>query len=167
MFKKIQFCVLLVASCYWLTLPFVPCAQAQQTLGGITGAVTDKSGGALADTTVTIVSEQTTLSRTQKTNGTGTYDFVNLPIGTYNITFTREGFQTQTVPSILVQANRTATINVTLDVRKGSYDHYRERESSVERDRHDERLCAGQIADRVDPFTNRKFHGISRFFTGR
>ena len=118
MFKKIRLFVLISASCYWLTLSFVPCAQAQQTLGGITGAVTDKSGGALADATVTIVSEQTTLNRMQKTNGTGTYDFVNLPIGTYNITFTLEGFQTQTVPSILVQANRTTTVNAALDVGK-------------------------------------------------
>ena len=64
------------------------------------------------------VNEQTTLSRTQKTNAIGTYEFVNLPIGTYNVTFSREGFQTQTVPSILVQANRTTTVNATLDVGK-------------------------------------------------
>ncbi len=43
---------------------------------------------------------------------------MNLPIGTYNITFTHDGFQTQTVPSILVQANRTTTVNPTLDVGK-------------------------------------------------
>jgi hypothetical protein len=116
MFKGIRFFFLLLASFYWLTPPFMPCAQAQQTLGGITGAVTDKSGGALTATAVTIVSEQTKLSRTQKTNESGTYDFVNLPIGTYRVTFTREGFQTQTVPSILVQANRTATLNATLEL---------------------------------------------------
>src|ERR1700676_3615245 len=116
MFKGRGFFFLVLASFYWLTLPFTPSARAQQTLGGITGTVTDKSGGALTDTAVTIVSEQTKLSRTQKTNESGTYDFVNLPIGTYRVTFTREGFQTQAVPSILVQASRTATINATLEV---------------------------------------------------
>jgi Carboxypeptidase regulatory-like domain len=116
MFKGRGFFFLLVASFYWLTLPLTPSAQAQQTLGGITGTVTDKSSGALTGTTVTIVSEQTKLSRTQKTNESGSYDFVNLPIGTYRVTFTREGFQTQTVPSVLVQANRTATINATLEL---------------------------------------------------
>jgi hypothetical protein len=116
MFKGIGFFVLLLASSYWLALPFMPWAQAQQTLGAITGAVADRSGGSLTDAAVTIVSEQTKLSRAQKTNGNGTYDFVNLPIGTYRVTFTREGFQTQTVPSILVQANRTATVNATLDL---------------------------------------------------
>ena len=94
----------------------VPPAQAQQTLGGITGTVTDTSGGVLAGTTVTLVADQTSLTRTQKTNENGTYDFLNLPIGTYTLTFSHNGFQTQKIPSITVQADRTATLNVSLKV---------------------------------------------------
>jgi len=41
---------------------------------------------------------------------------VNLPIGHYTLTFTMQGFQAQNVPSILVQANRTATVNAELKV---------------------------------------------------
>ena len=110
------------AACFfaaWIILiasAFAPSANAQQTLGGITGTVTDKSGGVLPATTVTIVGDQTTLTRSQKSNANGSYDFVNLPIGTYTITFTHEGFQTQKVPSITVQADRTATVNATLPV---------------------------------------------------
>lgn len=89
---------------------------AQQTLGGITGTVSDKSGSVLPDTTVTIVGDQTKLTRTLKTNGNGAYDFVNLPIGTYTVTVTHDGFQAERLPAILVQANRTATLNVTLRV---------------------------------------------------
>ena len=89
---------------------------AQQTLGGITGTVSDKSGSVLPDTTVTIVGDQTQLTRTLKTNGNGAYDFVNLPIGTYTLTVSHEGFQAERLPSILVQANRTATLNVSLKV---------------------------------------------------
>ena len=91
-------------------------AMAQQTLGGITGTVMDKSGSVLPDTEATIVADQTKLTRTQKTNGTGAYDFVNLPIGTYTLTLAHQGFATQRIPAILVQANRTATLNVTLQV---------------------------------------------------
>jgi len=91
-------------------------AWGQQTLGGITGTVADKSGSVLPDTTVTIVGDQTTLTRSQKTNGTGAYDFVNLPIGTYTVTVAHDGFQTERLPSILVQADRTATLNVSLKV---------------------------------------------------
>ena len=61
---------------------------AQQTLGGITGEVTDASGGVIPNATVTVVDEQTSLTRTTTTNGAGTYSFVNLPIGTYTLTYT-------------------------------------------------------------------------------
>ena len=53
---------------------------------------------------MTIVGDETKLTRTLKTNANGSYDFVNLPIGSYTLTFTHEGFQTQRVPSITVQA---------------------------------------------------------------
>jgi hypothetical protein len=106
----------LMVSALFVPSAFTPQAEAQQTLGGITGTVTDKTGGVLPETVVTIIADQTKLTRTQKTNANGTYDFVNLPIGTYLLTFTHEGFQSQKVPSITVQADRTATINAVLPV---------------------------------------------------
>src|ERR1700757_1538261 len=98
------------------SLAFLPAAQAQQTLGGITGTVTDTSGGAITGATVSLVSNETKLTRTQTTNADGAYSFVNLAIGHYTLTFTRQGFQAETVPSILVQANRTATVTAQLKV---------------------------------------------------
>ncbi len=112
MAKHLKLGVYVVAAVLQLSLG----ALGQQTLGGITGTVSDPSGGVLPDTTVTIVGDQTTLTRIQKTNGNGAYDFVNLPIGTYTVTATHEGFQTEKLPAILVQANRTATLNVALKV---------------------------------------------------
>jgi Carboxypeptidase regulatory-like domain len=103
-----------VCWCFALLLP--PPAVTQQTLGGITGTVTDSSGGALVGTTVNLVNDQTTLTRVQKTNEAGSYDFVNLPIGTYTLTLSHSGFQTVKIPSILVQADRTATVNASLKV---------------------------------------------------
>jgi hypothetical protein len=102
---------------FWLA-PFLltPCAYAQETLGGITGTVTDNTGGALPGTSVTVVADQTKLTRTMLTNANGSYDFVNLPIGTYTLTFSHEGFKTQKIPSIPVQADRTATINSVLPI---------------------------------------------------
>jgi len=90
--------------------------SAQQTLGGITGEVTDASGGVIPNATVTVVGEQTSLTRTAKTNGTGNYSFVNLPIGTYTVTYTADGFDIQRTPRIAVQADRTATLNAQLKV---------------------------------------------------
>jgi Carboxypeptidase regulatory-like domain len=91
-------------------------SHAQQTLGGITGTVTDASGAVLAGATVTAVGNQTQMTRTQLTNDGGSYLFVDLPIGTYTLMFTHEGFQRQSVPSIAVQANRTMTVNAALRV---------------------------------------------------
>src|ERR1700728_91688 len=115
MTKRIGFSFLLVASLLCL-LTFANSTQAQQTLGGITGSVTDASGAALPDTTVTLVGDQTTLTRTQKTDASGVYTFVNLPIGSYVLTFTHASFETQKIPSISVQANRTMTVNAALSV---------------------------------------------------
>jgi len=93
-----------------------PYAHAQQTLGGITGTVTDTSGAVVAGATVSLVGDETKLTRTQTTSASGSYLFVNLPIGPYTLSFTQQGFQAQTVPAILVQANRTATLNIELKV---------------------------------------------------
>ena len=112
MAKQMKLGILLMA----VLLQFSSLSLAQQTLGGITGTVSDKSGSVLPDTTVTIVGDQTKLTRTQKTNGNGAYDFVNLPIGTYTVTVSHDGFETQKLPSILVQADRTATLNIALKI---------------------------------------------------
>jgi hypothetical protein len=89
---------------------------AQQTLGGITGVVTDPSGSVIPTATVTLVDEQTSYTRTARSNSDGTYVFVNLPIGAYTVTFQAQGFDTQKTPHITVQGNRTATLNVQLKV---------------------------------------------------
>jgi hypothetical protein len=116
MTKKMNLCIAFTLGVLGVLLQFSLCAQGQQTLGGITGTVTDPSGSVLPETTITIVADQTKLTRIQKTTANGAYDFVNLPIGTYTVTVTHDGFQTEKFPAIPVQADRTATLNVTLKV---------------------------------------------------
>jgi len=94
----------------------IPSASAQQTLGGITGTVTDTSGAVISGATITLIGDDTKLSRTQTSSTTGSYSFVNLPIGKYTLSFTQQGFQSQNVPAILVQADRTATVNAELKI---------------------------------------------------
>src|SRR6202050_5198798 len=116
MCKTISLFAFVLASFLLMFSASAPLANAQQTLGAITGTVTDTSGGALADATVTLVSDATTLTRVQKTSAAGSYEFVNLTIGAYTLTFTHDGFDTQKIPSITVQADRTATVNAVLKV---------------------------------------------------
>ncbi len=90
--------------------------HSQQTLGGITGEVTDASGGVIPNVTVTVTEEHTSLTRSTKTNGSGSYSLVNLPIGDYTITYSAGGYEAQKTPHITVQADRTATVNAALKV---------------------------------------------------
>ena len=88
--------------------------QAQQTLGGIQGTVTDTSGSALPEVTVTILDEGTHLTRTVTSNAAGGYAIPNLPIGSYVLTFTRSGFAIAKFPGIAIQADRTVTLPASL-----------------------------------------------------
>jgi hypothetical protein len=82
-----------------------------QQLGSITGTVTDSSGAVLVDADVKIHSAATGLERATQTNGSGAYDFFDLPPGTYVVTFSKAAFQTTVHSDVLVQANRTTTVD--------------------------------------------------------
>ena len=90
--------------------------RAQQTLGAISGEITDSAGNVLPKATVTIVDELTALTRVATTNGSGSYTFLNLPIGIYTVTFTAAGFATQRTQHISVPADRTVTLDAALKV---------------------------------------------------
>ncbi|MGF7180853.1 carboxypeptidase regulatory-like domain-containing protein [Tunturiibacter psychrotolerans] len=111
-FRSFFFVVVCQMACLLLVCPMF----GQQTLGGLTGAVTDAQGGILPGTVVTVVGDQTGLTRTQTAGSNGFYDFANLPIGTYTLTFTKEGFQSQKMQGIPVQSDRTGTVNAQLNV---------------------------------------------------
>ncbi len=91
-------------------------ARGQQTLGAVAGTVTDLSGSLVPDVTVTVVDEGTQLTRVQTTSSSGSYSFVNLPIGRYTVTFERAGFSQQRFPGITLQADRTVTLPAQLAV---------------------------------------------------
>ena len=110
--RSASFVALFIATAFLIT----PLARAQQTLGGITGTVTDTSGAVVSGATVNLVGDQTKLSRMQTTSSSGSYIFVNLPIGNYTLSISQQGFQSQTIPALLVQANRTLTVNAELKI---------------------------------------------------
>jgi hypothetical protein len=56
----------------------------------------------------------TGLEQTSSTNADGSFNIADLPIGTYSVTFSRDGFKTEVHSQILVQGNRTTTLNAAL-----------------------------------------------------
>jgi len=89
-------------------------SRAQQTLGSINGTVTDSSGAVVQNAEVKIHNLATGLEQTAKTKADGSFSIVDLPIGTYSVTASRAGFKTEIHSQILVQGNRTTTVNVSL-----------------------------------------------------
>ncbi|HET9741824.1 MAG TPA: carboxypeptidase-like regulatory domain-containing protein [Terriglobales bacterium] len=67
---------------------------AADVTGRIRGTVTDPSGAVVANIPVTATNVQTGAAYTAKSNSTGGYEFLQLPVGTYNISATAAGFQT-------------------------------------------------------------------------
>jgi hypothetical protein len=94
--------------------------QAQGLLGTILGTITDPSGSAIGDVTVTVKSQATNLQVSAKTQSNGLYQIANLPIGIYSLSFSKTGFDVETHPQILVQAELATTVNASLKVGAGS-----------------------------------------------
>jgi hypothetical protein len=96
-----------------LFLASVP-AYGQQTLGSINGTVTDISGGVVQKVLINIRNVGTNLEVSAESKDDGSFNIADLPIGTYEVTFTKQGFKKAVYPQILVQGNRTVTLNVQL-----------------------------------------------------
>ena len=87
---------------------------AQQTLGSITGTVSDPTGAVVQKAEIAVVNHDTGLSKSAVTGNDGSFLFADLPIGTYTVTFTHTGFRKEVHDRVLVQANRTTTVLVQL-----------------------------------------------------
>src|SRR5579875_2153543 len=90
--------------------------RAQAVLGAITGTVKDSTGATVPDTAVVARNVATNFEVTAHTESNGSYSLENLPPGRYEVTFTRSGFEKETHPEILVQGDRTATVDGNLRV---------------------------------------------------
>ncbi len=90
-------------------------AAAQTFRGGISGRVTDQSGGVLPGVTVTATNTGTGVSRTTVTSSTGDFSLPDLPLGTYTVEATIEGFQPQKV-SVDVAVSKIAAVEIKLGV---------------------------------------------------
>src|SRR5260370_24570482 len=90
------------------------CAVAQQTLGSINGTVTDSSGAVVQGASDKVRSLATNLEVRAESKSDGSFSVADLPIGTYTVTFAKDGFRTAVYPQIGVQGNRTGTLNAKL-----------------------------------------------------
>jgi hypothetical protein len=104
----------LLLLCFSLTSAVI--AKAQQTLGSLNGTVLDSSGAAVPGSVVTATAEAIGITRTTKTQSNGFFQIFNLPVGTYKVKATHEGFDTTEVAGIAVQEAQAKTVTVALKV---------------------------------------------------
>jgi hypothetical protein len=89
---------------------------AQGTSGRILGRVTDPTGAVVANVKVILVNEATNVSRDALTNGSGDYDFVEVPVGTYRLEFDLTGFKKNVRHAVNLDVNQVITLNMTLQL---------------------------------------------------
>lgn len=94
-----------------LTLAAHVPSYAQQIFGTITGTARDASGAAVPDVVVTARNIATNLTVTARSQSTGSYSISNLPAGTYELTFTKEGFDAERHTEVNVNGDRTTTVD--------------------------------------------------------
>ena len=82
--------------------------------GGISGTVSDQSGGVVPGATVQLKDEGTGNPRETITNEQGYFAFPDLSFGTYQVTVTLQGFQTALYNKVVVEASRTTDLRVSL-----------------------------------------------------
>jgi hypothetical protein len=85
-------------------------AQTQITTGVIQGSVTDATGGALPGVTVEVRNAETNLSRVLTTGSDGRFVFLQLPSGTYSVTYTLAGFATLVQENVLLTVGQAVTL---------------------------------------------------------
>jgi hypothetical protein len=93
---------------------FTQFASAQETLGSMNGTASDPSGAVVQGARVKIRAVATNLEVAAETKNDGSFSITDLPIGTYEVKFVKDGFETVDYLEILVQGNRTTTVNAKL-----------------------------------------------------
>jgi len=89
-------------------------ALAQTTGAKLSGAITDASGAAVPNATVTVQNTGTNLTIQAKSNDEGVFSLSNLPPGEYSLTAVADGFEKRVQSGIKLTVGQDATLNVAL-----------------------------------------------------
>jgi hypothetical protein len=104
---SLTICLTLVAATFGTTF-------GQAVYGSVFGMVTDSSGAAVPNATVTITNTGTNQSETTKTNGSGNYTQTRLIPGTYRLKVEAPSFKAAVIDTVVVNVDTASTVNVTL-----------------------------------------------------
>jgi Carboxypeptidase regulatory-like domain/TonB-dependent Receptor Plug Domain len=97
------------------TVALAPMAAAQVS-ASLSGTVTDPSGGAVSNATVTVRDVHTEVQRSTATDAAGRYRVLALPVGEYEIAVKKQGFAEEIRTGIQLAVGQDATVDLRLNV---------------------------------------------------
>jgi len=90
--------------------------SAQFETAEVLGTITDKSGGSVTKSTVTLVNQGTGNQVKTATDANGNYDFANVQVGEYTVTAEAVGFSKSTAADIHVDVEARQRVDLVLQV---------------------------------------------------
>jgi hypothetical protein len=87
-----------------------------QTLGELSGRVSDPSGAGVPNAALTLTNTSTNAIRNAESSGDGFYTFPSLPPGVYNLKAEHAGFRTINSANIEIQVQQSVRLDLTLQV---------------------------------------------------
>ncbi len=91
-------------------------AMSAQTTATLSGTTLDRSGAAVPGATITVVSQETQLTREAMSDNSGTYNVPLLPPGVYSIRVEKTGFKPIQQANVRLEVNQTARLDFNLDI---------------------------------------------------
>ena len=96
-------------------LAVIPATLAQTVVTGtLRGLVNDQSGAVVGKAKLTLVSQASGQELERFTNSMGVFVFPTLPVGSYMLEVSANGFQRQVVPALVIEIGQTTAINLRL-----------------------------------------------------
>src|SRR6201987_9337 len=105
-----------IASVLFLLLFSGSFALAQLFPGRITGVVRDAQGAAVAGATVKLANPATGQERTIASDANGEFNFPQLPLGSFQLTVTKEGFRTTIINDIVTEQGQVNNVDPVLSI---------------------------------------------------
>ena len=91
-------------------------ALAQAGRGGVSGTVTDAGGAVVPGAEVVLLSHTTGVTQHTTANGTGSYTFMSLNPGEYQVTASHAGFASVARDNVTVAVDEVTQVNISLSV---------------------------------------------------
>src|SRR5580698_2635672 len=106
--------IMILMSMLFVMCSILPAQIANE--GGVLGVVADRSGAMIPGAAVTAKNLETGFTKEAKTDSTGAFEILGLPIGPYTVTVSMQGFKTWTETNMVLAVGQRARVSPLLEV---------------------------------------------------